>query len=297
MVGALKNKIGAELAPAVQEIVVMFKDFLVTNKDLIRTKIVEFFKGMTWFIGLTIRAILSMSAAFLWLIKHLGNLEAITKLMMVTLTALFSTTALMAVYAMVTAFLALAAAIGVSVGELLLIPIAIAAAIGLIYLVVDDLIAYFQGRKSVTGMIADALTQGFTDAFDAIKAAWGRFKEWLFGESESTVSKIGTLLAALHPVSNIASFVTGNGLPALNFAKDFFEGGTGTGKFRSPETADAPIRYPTGSTVVQQNNTIQVNAPGANPSTVHERVESGTKSAVEELFRRGNVVTSPSVKY
>jgi hypothetical protein len=307
-IGAIKNKVAAELAPVMVDMVASFKDFVTVNKDLIKENLLGFFRALASVLGYVFRIAMSLGSAFLHLAKYMGGVENLTKFLLWGFLALGAGSVIRGIMGIVTALRAVGVA-GIFASLVPLLWIAAFAAIAAgIFLVVDDLVAYFEGRKSITAIIV----KRFDEAWEDVKAGFQRFKEWLLSGADDLSERLGkifTTIKKLHPVTNVWSAITGEGLPALDFIRSFGKNGTPGGSPTGATPTTKPIdsgwfgnsfglREPPAQTVTQ-HNTVTVHADGANPATVHEKVESGLAKSLnfQDLIRRTNQVTSPSVGY
>jgi hypothetical protein len=329
VVGALKDQLAAAVAPEIKEMVDQFRRWVIANKELIKTNLGEFLKGVIGYFWILFRGAMSLADAFLYLAKHMGGVEKMTKLILFGLTAIISGMVINGIVSVTKAMFGLAAATGLAALKPLLVIAAFAALAAAIFLIADDIVAYFQGRKSVTGIIVKA----FTDAFAKVREGWTFFKDWFLSDAESWIKKVATLFLALNPAVNLGSLLSGHGLPIAKFVKSIMDGkkptmeglfdkkglfgdvdwsaltrqylnsGSVTGV--TPNTAplggaSVPFRNATtvgGAPSVVQHNTINVQASGVTPQQAAQSVETGTKQSVDELIRRAGQVTSPAVGY
>lgn len=290
--GAIKNFVAAAVAPELTQMLDVFREWIYANREILKSGLVDFFKGLAGYLYIIFRITLSVASAFIWLADKIGGVEAVTKALLLIMTALFGALTVSGIMGVVAALKVLAVILGVTVAQALLIPLAIAAAIGAIFLIVDDLVAYFEGRDSVTAIIVEK----FKSAFETIKGYWDNFKNWIIGGADTILEKIGKLVQAFHPLSNLWSLVNGEGLPAWQFIKGMGTQETAGTFVKPPMSAPRPyageLAGPTN--VLTQQNQITVHAGGADPSTIGDRVEKGTETSLQELFRRAGHATAPA---
>ncbi|MGL4751520.1 MAG: hypothetical protein ACRCXB_03735, partial [Aeromonadaceae bacterium] len=154
--GAIQKLVSIELLPVLTDMLVAFRDFFVENKEWIKSGIIVAFESLTF-------AVKGLAVAFTLLaLNRIG-----AGIIFVT-SATRSMTAAMA-FARVTA-LSLAAAQAVMAFA---IPTLIGAAAAAIVLVLEDIISYFRGDKSITGIIVDEMASAWDKVAATAKRVWG----------------------------------------------------------------------------------------------------------------------------
>jgi len=204
---------------------------------------------------------------------------------------------------LIAAFTGLAAAIGLSNGALLLlgakfllIGALIAAGLAIIFLVVDDLIAFFKGEDSLTGVIIDEM---------------GRAVDFV-GEKFNSLPGIvkGAIALITAPIRGAISLVRGLGGAIGAIAGGDFGGALDALKESAVNTFDpstvlnngigglfgfGPSNEKKGGGDTNVNAPIEVNVPaGTNPEEVGPFVRDGVKESLSSLFTQaGRDVASP----
>lgn len=211
--GAIKKLVAIELLPVLTEMMIGFRDFFLENKEWIKSGIVVAFQSLTFAVkGLAL-------ALSLLALNRIG-----AGIMMVT-TAVRTMTVAMAAARI--GALALAAA---QVVMAFAIPAAIGAAIAAVVLIIEDIVSYFRGDKSVTGLIVeewgkawDYCDKVITDAvksmkqslsnlfsnlipFDEIRNAWSNIKAISISMWESMVYEMKEMVKGVLPDFAVKAF-------------------------------------------------------------------------------------------
>lgn len=294
---AIKNEVGTALLPVVRAMAEEFTGFLQTNREILSARLGEFFKGLAGFLQLVFRAGMATGSAFVFIAKHVGGVEMLVKLLMLGLTALFSSMVISGLAKMGMALKAM--------GLLAALPLiklaAIAAAIAAIILVAEDVYAYFNGDDSVTGLMVkkfgwvwESLKNGAQWAFDTIIASAKFWADVIIGIVEKVLAPIKAVKDSLGSI--LGASATGV-VSGFNSAMRFVSGGTDVGTAADDSLVRQTVREANNSNSLQQNNTINVNAGGSDPATVHESVVRGIDESVEDLFRRSNFATQTAAGY
>lgn len=279
--GAIRDQLAVGLAPTLTKVINDFREFLIVNQEVIRENLAGFVKGLSDFLKTAWKGLRFLGETFMWFIKVLGGAEMATKALLYGISFLAGTTTVAGIMALVSAVKALGMAFVVAAAKALIIPALITAALAAVFLIVEDIVAFFQGKDSVTAVIVDA----FGSAFDWVKQRFAEFVDWFMAKGKAISDWVKN---SLNPVS---SFFQG----AADFAAGVVNGGSGTGI--------TPAATGAGSSSVRTAN-IKVDAPitvnvpsGTDPVTVGERVESGVGLGLEDILRTANRSTSPSLGY
>lgn len=191
--------------------------------------------------------------------------------------------------------------------------LAFIAVIAAVFLVLEDLLAFFQGRKSVTAVMVDA----FNRAIDAINAKFKTFPD-IFKQAVTgallplrllinTIQGIGGALGALSQgdfggaKAALAEIIT------KSFDFDFDDVGAALGfdvserTFRLPQ-AQPSLTAPSGAGSVVNTNTININSPitvpeGTPPELVGNKVKEGVEAAMDKQLRDALNTVQPAVAF
>ncbi|MGL4928025.1 MAG: hypothetical protein ACRC4K_14750 [Plesiomonas shigelloides] len=167
ILGSIKTQIGIELMPRLNELLVGFRDWFKEHKKLISSGIVNFFKAAGWALklligGFSILISYRVGALFLGIVRAIKAMTA----------------------AMVTARLA---AMAMNV-QALLIPTLIGAAIAAVIIAIEDIVSYFKGDKSITGLIVNSM-----------KEAWDKVAAYTSQIWDKMIASIKQKLAEIAP--------------------------------------------------------------------------------------------------
>jgi tape measure domain-containing protein len=180
----LAIEIGQELLPAAKAIANQILDWIDANKELVKTKALRFIQATTKMVkSLFIvfegifRILKSVTLAF-------GGLEK-TLLFLIKAFAAFIALklavhmgALIINFAIATKnILALGNAALLTWAKIFLIPLAIGAALVAIGLLIEDIVAFFQGKDSITGRLIAQMQKNFPQAIAMVKDLFGFWKE------------------------------------------------------------------------------------------------------------------------
>ncbi|MGL5397821.1 MAG: hypothetical protein ACRDBQ_21465 [Shewanella sp.] len=152
--GSIKKLVAVELLPVMTEMLVSFRDFFLENKEWIKSGIVVAFNSLTF--------------AVKGLVVALGLLA----LNRIGAGIMFATTAIRTMTAAMTT--ARVAALALAASQVVMafaIPAAIGAAVAAAVLIVEDIISYFRGEKSVTAVIVEEWSKAWDSADASVKSA------------------------------------------------------------------------------------------------------------------------------
>lgn len=331
ILSALKNVVAAELAPDLIGVVDSFRKFLIVNKDIIKSNLLGFMRALSGFVVTMWKTVRVLGGAFAFLAEHLGGTEKITKALLYVFTLLSAATVLAGIFNLIKAFQALGVAINVAFLKPTLIAAAIVAAAALIFLVVEDIVSYFQGKKSLTGEFFEKISS----VLDSVKAKLQAFADWLnkdgglFGKLadlsflppkvkdeltwlEGIVTRIRDAIKDITTLGGVLPKDFFNfGLnpstmhlkdkaapgesttPGLDFIKSLFGGSSDSA---APPSGIAPGSLPSSGVNTSQiiiNSPINVTVPaGTSPGAVGDRVQIGVTDAVAGMLRQAHRATS-----
>ena len=217
----LAQGIGKELLPQAKAIANQFLEILETNRELIKTKFINFFKDIAKILGRLFKIVKQLGESILFVANAFGGLGNVIKtvvLAMLAFTAINVLSALgniaLLVLNIAKGFKAVGIAATLANAKILLLPILLGAAIIALGLLIEDVIAFFQGKASITGLILDAFEKKFPIAFAVTKMALEDiiqgFKFW-FDIAKTTINGIIGMLAdvgnaILSPLDSLEKF-------------------------------------------------------------------------------------------
>jgi hypothetical protein len=162
-ISGIKNLVGAELIPEVTAYMDMFRDWVMLNREWLKSNIMKTLRSMISGFKLLIPVVRNIHKAISGLIQSMGGLETVIK---AVLTAMTIFTAMkfisgignltMAIAGgLVTAFRTLGNAALMAQVKMAAIPLAIGAAVVAVLLILEDLYAFFDGRDSLFGLLME----------------------------------------------------------------------------------------------------------------------------------------------
>lgn len=222
----LRNEIGGELMPIVTDVMTAIREWVMINRDLVKSGLTKFItilvKGTREFIELMSRMLRVIRGAIL----TFGGYETVLKNVLFAIGTLTAVKFLSAIGnltqaiagGLVQAFRMLGNAALLTNAKMLAIPVIVGAIVAAIFLLVEDVVAFFQGRDSVTGKIVKAfqdidiekvIKEKLDAAIDVIQK---------FGEEAATY------IAGIFDLPNLEEDVRVAVEGALTSIGEFFEG-------------------------------------------------------------------------
>lgn len=294
----LKNLIGAYMAPAIQEVVDSFRNFLIVNKDVIKSNIVGVVQSLSWWLHQAWRAMKFVTSIFVGFVNMLGGTKIALNLFIGALAWLSSAAVIAGIMGLVAAFNYLGLSIGAVLLEVLAIPLAIAAAIAVLFLIFEDVFAFFSGEESFTGDLVNWIAESFTFLSD-------KFTNWLMGigdKAKVLAQNFGNWLIQF--TKPFTDFLLGIGDSMAKLAKGDFSGLSATVKGMFGSGSPTGINPATSPINNNSNQKVEVRAPisvlvppGTDPSMVGEKVESGVSLGIGEIFGRTQRAGASGVNY
>lgn len=323
--GGIIKSVGKNLLPVMNELVIAFTNFIVENKDLIKTNLADFVDGLSSFLKDAGKFALIAARSISGLAKSLGGAGNLVKILLTAMFALSAVSILQGIGLLVTATWGWVAALTAAKLVAFAIPALIGAAILLVLLVIDDLVAYFQGGDSVTGVIIEKFKEvlaWFQENFPNLsKFIKGIFDVWiaylnilisfwtgLFNVIMKVAGFMGSVLAPI--VDRIAGAfgVIINGFAKLGslVGKGLGAGLGFTGELLSKGAAIANPTNPTlpgvssssSATAFNVDAPIQINVPpGTDPGSVGPFVREGVAGGLDSSLRQASRSTVSGVAY
>ena len=158
LVDGIKNKIAAGLLPELTRMLESFIKFVQTNREVIESRLTEFLDLSRSLFTALARVVLVTATAFGTLADIVGGVDNAIITLIATYTALRLASAV-TTGAMVLNFSRAGAAALLMNAKMLLIPLAIVAAFGLIAAAIEDIYGYFTGKDSVTGLLVEGFQE------------------------------------------------------------------------------------------------------------------------------------------
>lgn len=257
--GAIQKLVSIELLPVITEMLVTFRDFFLENKEWIKSGIVVAFNSLTF-------AVKGLAAAFTLL--ALNRIGA---------GIMFATTAIRTMTAAMTT--ARIAALALAASQLVMafaIPAAIGAAAAAIVLVFEDIISYFRGDKSITGLIVDEMASAWEKVAATAKRVWGQMIDDMKAMFKDLLPEWAIEIFAGVDQANAGFDFNGFGGAGGNAAMATgWSGGSVWDKMPVPQSSGQPVQVQVttnlnGTTIDQVNQSVATNARMANAATYRD---------------------------
>ncbi|MGL5395957.1 MAG: hypothetical protein ACRDBQ_11895 [Shewanella sp.] len=257
--GAIQKLVSIELLPVITEMLVTFRDFFLENKEWIKSGVVVAFNSLTF-------AVKGLAAAF-----------ALLALNRIGAGIMFATTAIRTMTAAMTT--ARIAALALAASQLVMafaIPAAIGAAAAAIVLVFEDIISYFRGDKSITGLIVDEMASAWEKVADTAKRIWGQMIDDMKVMFKDLLPEWAIEIFAGVDQANAGFDFSGFGGAGGNAAMAAgWSGGSVWDKMPVPQSSGQPVQVQVttnlnGTTIDQVNQSVATNARMANAATYRD---------------------------
>ncbi len=170
--------IGKELLPQAKAMAKEFLAILEVNRELIKGRLVKFFKSLSVTLGILFKVAKGVAEGILNVTDAMGGLEEVIKAVAIAMLAFTGFQIISAIgsitqviFGLVKAMAALRFGIIATQTAAVLMPILIGAAVIALGLIIEDIIGFFRGKDSITGVIIENFEKKFPDAFLNTKAA------------------------------------------------------------------------------------------------------------------------------
>lgn len=310
--------IGKELLPQAKAIATELLTLFEVNRKIIKSKMVKFFKDLSVVVGrlfkvakATIEGILTMAEAF----GGLGEvIKTVATAMLIftgvqILSAIGSIT--QSIFGLITAMRTLGTVALLTQVKLVAMPILIGAAVIALGLIIEDIVGFFQGKDSITGLIIDAFEKKFPEAFLNTKAGLFAIIETFKIIRDEAKLLFGFLDEFIGPtaIKNIAAGIGGIsaktviGAPVKGLARTIEEPVKGLAELIQSGFSAIGIE-PGMASSRSQNNQIRINAPinvtvpeGTPSAVVGESIKEGIAEAFDGMIRQATRATEPVTEF
>lgn len=326
----LRNILGAALIPLISELAVEFKDWILKNRELLKLNLQKFIEGLITFlktfVAVTKQAIGIVNAV----IESFGGWERVLKVVAIAMGAFLALKIVGAIglitqgiIGVIGAFRAMGIAALVAQAKMLAIPLAIGAIVIAIGLLIEDVVAFFQGRDSLTGKILESFKETFPKLFGFLQAFFGAWVAYIkliisgFQLLFSWIFKVGkvigdflapiveTVFGALGKIGSFIGGLLGKGLDLATGALNQVSGALNTANAGDAALAVGgmnPMSSPVSPAMSTQNmnvsakNTLNVNVQGLPPDVAERTAREAMESGFESVLRETSRVTRPQVE-
>jgi hypothetical protein len=203
------------------------------------------------------------------------------------------------------------AAIGANIAAAA-IPIAIGAALILLGLIIEDVVAFFQGKDSITGLLLEGLEKNFPRVFEFLKTLKDMFVDTFNVAKNLNLKEVfdGMVITAKESADALFNAIVDPFVRAFTWIKSqvasipfigkigSFFGGSGASAAPASTATPSPGAGGSVSTTSTINAPVTVNVPpGTPPGQVAGAVRQGTQDAMNSMLRQTNRATKPAVAY
>jgi uncharacterized protein GlcG (DUF336 family) len=149
----LSNQVAANLVPALTDALNETLEFLKANRELIKSGVEKFVKGLVSFLQDMWKLIKVVSIGFIGLAKVLGGVAAVTKWLLYLFASFSSGLAVKGLMTLISLVTSLNSKLLLTALSAFAIPTAIGAALLATALIIEDFISWTQGKKSIFGLL------------------------------------------------------------------------------------------------------------------------------------------------
>lgn len=312
VVKGLKNQIGVGLLRPIKGIVDQMRAWILANRELLKQNLDKFVKVLISFLKSFVTVMKNIFNVVDGVAQAFGGWTKALNFVLQAMTAILALKFLGAIGSMAQGVLSLAKAWRFMGNTALLaslkaaiIPVAIGAAIALAVLAIEDLVAFFQGKDSVTGVIVEK----FKEAFDFLGQKFNELGPIAKAAIGIVLTPLRAMITTIRTVADIISSVKKDGASGIfgalkrgvmNFSGaggDGLAGAIGLGGV-DLTPANAPSQSAGGSVVNKVDSSIEVNVPpGTSPEQVGPFVQEGIKDALGGVLRETSRATRPQVEF
>jgi tape measure domain-containing protein len=290
--------IGKELLPQAKAMAKEFLAILEVNREIIKGRLVKFFKSLAVTMGIIFKVSKAIVEGILNITDAMGGLEVVIRSVAIamlsftgiqTISAIGSITKV--IFGLVKSMAALKSGILLTQATAVAMPILIGAAVIALGLIIEDIIGFFRGKDSVTGLIIEAFEKKLPEAFLNTQAGLFAIKETIGIITEEAKILLGFL----------NKFLIVDPLKAAKdiLSLDAFEG---PAKFIFGDES-SPATSPSrgggqGAQVVNLNAPVNVSIPPGTPSAlVGESITEGIERVFGGMVRQASRATEPVTEY
>lgn len=288
--------IGKELLPQAKAMANQILAILEANRKLIKGRFVKFFKSVAAAMGLIFKAGIAVAEGVINITDAFGGLGEVIKGVVIAMLAFTGIQVLSAIGSLVQGIgklVLMTKTLGTAALftqlKMVAMPILIGAAVIALGLIIEDLIGFFRGKDSLTGVLIENFEKKFPEAFLATKAALFAIKETV----GIVIDEFKLLFGFLNEFLIMNPLKAFKGIGAgLESAAKFVFGDAGT-----PAAAPA-------STMNAQTNQIKVDAPitvtvpeGTPASLVGTSISEGINEAMGDMLRQASRATEPVTEF
>ena len=324
----IRNIVGNALIPQMTLLLEAFNDMVASNRQIIASKIQSVFTVLSRIIKIVAQAAAGALEIFSNIAGVFGGMTGIVDGLNAALDFILANPQFIKILgAVAIGAYAAAAAFAAFDAAALAIPLTIAAIIGIIALLVDDFVAFSQGRDSAFGLLVNFLKTEFPNAFKVLQSVFegiiALFKimfnnisiflnvlmqigKYVGGFLVSAFEKLGSAIAFISEKLGLTKLITGLASGVSDTLKATAEtsgnaaneygllGGVGG----TPESK--PAAGSSGGNAVQQQNqvSVQINVPpGSDATAIGGATQKGVEAGLDVHLRKAQRTVKSGVKY
>lgn len=291
-VKSIGKAIAIELLPTVQLIVDQINEWLMANSKLIKQDLKGFVKGLVGFVKMGFSMIMALTESVLGLSRAFGGVGAMTKAALMAFAILSGGAILYGIGALAMGAWSLAGALTTASVMALAIPLAIGAAIAAVGLLIEDFVAFSQGRDSVFGMLINGITSLGKMMGDKLQSILGSVATFVVDMFKPIIDFLNMVTTKVAGITSATSGKINSVLEVVGLYKPSQRATTDN----APLPGSVTSSNTGGSVTVSAPITVMVPA-GTPPGEVGNRVESGVQRGIGGLLRGAGRATAPGVSY
>lgn len=321
----IKKTIGVELLPVISDLLEEFREFVVENRKLLATRVRQFIEALKFALSgmlFIVERVFKIWNAF---VTIMGGAEKAMKILTIALTAFLGLQFLkgmgqlvLGLSGVIRGFLGAKGAADAFNLSALFIPIVIGLIVAAIALLIEDFIAFSEGRDSVIGRTINVLEKDFPNAFKVLKAtfdlmsavidnqiaAWRNLFEFItfgFGKVidffKDTVlpffkdSFIGDLFEKIASPDFLGEVTKG-----INEVTANVQANTAQIEGRSLAPVVPINRGGGGNRITRINQEFNINADGLSKEEAMKAIESGVEKSMGGILRETERDVAPAVE-
>lgn len=292
----LRNFMASALAPALTDMVKEFKEYLVTNKDIIKQNLTGFLKGMLAIFKVVYSFAKILVGAFTAVVKVFGGAETATKLFGMALLWMSGTYVVSGILTLIKYIRMLTWSVIAAEAAALAIPALIAAAVIAVVLIIEDFYRMLKGDDSVIAAFGQWLDSVFMPAFLRAEAF---IVDWVKGLPDMIWNAIKSLGSAFLEIGSAIGADVWQGMKgAIGL------GGSSATSAANPANAVSPTSILPSSASSSRTSNVQVSAPisvtvppNTDPGMVGEKVETGIAGGLFDIFKVAERAQGAGVVY
>lgn len=309
VIAGIRNEVASKLIPVINDIADKAKDWFLANRELIKQNLNGFIKTLIMVATGAWRILTEFFNVVNRGIQLFGGWERAIRFVSLALLTVFGAQMLIGignmasgVFTLIKTFKMLGNASLIASAKAMAIPLLIGAAVVALGLAIEDIISFFNGEDSVTGIIVDK----FREAFDWLEEKFLGMNSFVkaiaFQLTMPFRAVINTVKAVSGAIGALSGGDFGGALDAVT------EGLTNTLSFDSATSSlgnlfgfgGGPSETTTGSSSsnVTNNTSIEVKVPeGLSPDQAAQATQQGVKEAMASTFREAErAISSPIVE-